>query len=80
MKLKSNVKVENGCLRLEDACRTIDDVDNYLIEAISKEDIAILDVVTMIREHEELDEVNAALRLAQFIVDYGDFTEEMDEE
>ncbi|NCB94603.1 MAG: hypothetical protein EOM40_18945 [Clostridia bacterium] len=83
MRWKNDVKIEkkNGyMLKNKEGERKIKPEDEYIVKAMVKgicEDERLLEVI---KKKEDLDEILSGFRLAEFLVEYGEYIEELKDE
>lgn len=80
MRWKTSVNiVKNNGYELQQGTNTIKIApeDEYIIEAVEHGIIKDEELVKVIMKHENVNDIVASFRLAQFVVDYGDFIAEL---
>lgn len=80
MNWKPEVCVERGQiykLKAESKEKKVATNDFYIVDAVEDGITEDLQLIGKIMEVEQMDEMIARFRLAQFVVDYGEFIEEL---
>lgn len=75
MKWKNNVIYDKkqSCLRLNDSLTQVEEEDVYICDALEHSITDEKAIIGLIMEQEKENDVMASLRLAQFVLDYGDY-------
>ena len=76
MRLKKDVELTSGeamALRLGGKARRVDEADEYIFRALAQGLDGEAELTRLVARREQMEEVTAELRLAQLVLDYGEY-------